>query len=124
MTTTSEVKCPGCGKTGLTETLTIIDRRTGEEAMGRAYLVTGILLVALAALMLWGLIAYWNDPSQNEMRNYWWAPFVLLSTGGPVIYKKLREDRGEQMLYKCASCGRTFGEDDLVRASSSISSSS
>lgn len=107
MTTTTEVRCPGCGKTGVAEVRTTIDRRTGKDAAGLGTLLFGIGLLAVAALTLVMVVVMWND-RMAPGRKYMYMPIVFLVGGGPIVYRYLREDRVEKTMYKCFSCGKVF----------------
>ena len=108
----NEVKCPICGKTGVSGELTVIDSRTGKKATGLGTLLFGIILVAIAVFMLVLIIISWNSRMVQAQR-YIYLPIVLLIGGVPTIYSRLMEDRVKIVIYKCASCGKTITQDEL-----------
>ncbi len=111
---TNEVKCPACEKTVVGGGFTTVDRRTGKKAPGLGTLLFGIVCLAAAAFMLVLVIINWDDPVVPG-QSYIFYPIILLVGGIPTTYAYLKADRIKIMTYKCASCGKTFNKDDLVR---------
>ncbi len=106
-----KLKCPHCGKTGITGQPTTIDRRTGKKAAGLGTLIFGIVLLAVAVFLFVLIIINWDDPIVPG-QNYIYLLLPLLAGAITAISSYLRADRIERITYKCPSCGKTFSEDE------------
>lgn len=114
MKTTSELKCPDCGKTKITGEMTTLDRRTGMKPAGLGTLLFGIILLAIAVFVGILVIINWGDPIVPGQK-YMVLPIALLAGAVSAISSYLRAERVNIIVFKCGSCGMTFTEEEVDR---------